>query len=242
MIRRPPRSTLFPYTTLFRSPGAFRGGRSTTDPEKCPFCYGHEHMSPPEVVAYRKDGVPNGPGWWIRCVPNKYPALQVEGEVHRHVSQLFHSVNGVGAHEVIVETPEHEHHLSMQSEFQVQEIITAYKQRYLDLIRDKRFKYILIFKNHGERAGASISHPHSQLIATPIVPRRIVEEVNSLNRFYESTGGSCLYCEIVETELEEEKRIVSENESFVCLSPYAARFPFESWILPKRVKLSDKPY
>jgi len=214
-------------------PGAFRGGKSTTDPEKCPFCYGHEHMTPPEVLAYRKDGVPNGPGWWIRCVPNKYPALQVEGEVHRHVSQLFHSVNGVGAHEVIVETPEHEHHLSMQSEFQVQEIITAYKQRYLDLIRDKRFKYILIFKNHGERAGASLSHPHSQLIAEPIVPRRIVEEVNSLNRFYESTGGSCLYCEIVETELEEEKRIVSENESFVCLSPYAARFPFESWILPK---------
>src|SRR3989475_384314 len=132
-------------------PGAFRGGRSTTDPEKCPFCYGHEHMTPPEVLAYRKDGVPNGPGWWIRCVPNKYPALQVEGEVHRHVSQLFHSVNGVGAHEVIVETPEHEHHLSMQNEFQVQEIITAYKQRYLDLIRDKRFKYILIFKNHDER-------------------------------------------------------------------------------------------
>jgi len=214
-------------------PGAFRGGNSTTDPEKCPFCYGHEHMTPPEVLAYRKDGVPNGTGWWIRCVPNKYPALQVEGEVHRRVSQLFHSVNGVGAHEIIVETPEHEDHLSMQSEFQVQEIITAYKQRYLDLIRDKRFKYILIFKNHGERAGASISHPHSQLIATPIVPRRIVEEVNSLNRFYESTGGSCLYCEIVETELEEEKRIVSENESFVCLSPYAARFPFETWILPK---------
>src|SRR5438034_3209955 len=150
-------------------PGAFRGGTSTTDPVKCPFCYGHEHMTPPEVLAYRKDGVPNGPGWWIRCVPNKYPALQVEGEVHRRVSQLFHSVNGVGAHEVIIETPEHEHHLSMQSEFQVQEIITAYKQRYLDLIRDKRFKYILIFKNHGERAGASISHPHSQLIATPIV-------------------------------------------------------------------------
>src|SRR6267378_685826 len=172
-------------------PGAFRGGTSTTDPLKCPFCYGHEHMTPPEVLAYRKDGVPNGPGWWIRCVPNKYPALQVEGEVQRRVSQLFHSVNGVGAHEVIVETPEHEHHLSMQSEFQV------------------------------------------QLITTPIVPRWIMEEVNSLNRFYESTGGSCLYCEIVETELEEEKRIVSENESFVCLSPYAARFPFEAWILPK---------
>src|SRR3989442_9072966 len=169
----------------------------------------------------------------MRCHSNDYATRKIKSEVHRRVSQLFHSVNGVGAHEVIVETPENEHHLSMQSELQVQEIITAYKQRYLDLIRDKRFKYILIFKNHGERAGASISHPHSQLIATPIVPRRIVEEVNSLNRFYESTRGSCLYFEIVDTELEEEKRIVSENEAFVCLSPYSGRFQFESLILPK---------
>ena len=204
-----------------------------TPPEKCPFCYGHEHMTPPEVLAYRKDGKPNGPGWWIRCVPNKYPALQIEGEVHRRVSQIFHSVNGVGAHEVIVETPEHEGNLGLLSEFQVQEVITAYKHRYLDLIKDKRFKYILIFKNHGEKAGASISHPHSQLIATPIVPRRIMEEVDAVQRFYESTGGSCLYCEIVATELEEEKRIVAESDRFVAISPYAARFPFETWILPK---------
>src|SRR5438094_1315935 len=200
-------------------PGAFRGGNSTTDPEKCPFCYGHEHMTPPEVLAYRKDAVPNGTGWWIRCVPNKYPALQVEGEVHRRVSQLFHSVNGVGAHEVIIETPEHEHHLSMQSEFQVQEIITAYKQRYLDLIRDKRFKYILIFKNHGERAGASRTHPHSQLIATPIVPRRIMEEVTAATRHYEATGGCCLWCDIVETEQGEAKRGVSESELFIAICP-----------------------
>src|SRR2546428_11129153 len=189
-------------------------------------------MPPPEILAYRKEGPRNGSGWWIRCVPNKYPALEVEGEVHHRVRQLFHSVNGVGAHEVIVETPDHEATMSELSDFQVQEIITAYKQRYLDLTKDKRFKYILIFKNHGEKAGASQTHPHSQLIATPIVPRRIMEEVNSLNRFYESTGGSCLYYEIVETELEEEKRIVTENESLVCLSPYAVRFPFEACILP----------
>lgn len=214
-------------------PGAFRSGKSRTDPIKCPFCYGHEHMTPPEILAYRKDGQPNGTGWWIRCVPNKYPALQVEGEVHRRVNQIFHSVNGVGAHEVIVETPDHDVHMSMLSEFQIQEVITAYKQRYLDLIRDKRFKYILIFKNHGERAGASISHPHSQLIATPIVPRRIMEEVEAVNRYYESMGGACIYCEIIETELEEEKRILAANDSFIALSPYAARFPFETWILPK---------
>jgi UDPglucose--hexose-1-phosphate uridylyltransferase len=213
-------------------PGAFRSGKSATDPQQCPFCYGHEHMTPPEVFARRKNGAPNGPGWSIRCVPNKYPALEAEGEVERHVSRLFQSVNGVGAHEVIIETPGHEDHLSMRNESQVEEILTAYKQRYLDLARDPRFKYILIFKNHGERAGASISHPHSQIIATPIVPLRILEEVDALNRFHESTDGSCLYCEIVKTELKEGKRIVSENESFVALSPYAARFPFETWILP----------
>lgn len=204
-----------------------------TNPDKCPFCLGHEHMTPPEVLAYRKDGPPNGSGWWVRCIPNKYPALEVEGEVHRRVTQLFQSVNGVGAHEVIVESPDHEANLAQVSDFQVQEVLTAYRHRYLDLIRDRRFKYILIFKNHGEKAGASISHPHSQLIATPIVPRRIMEEVAAVQRFHESSGGACLYCEIIQTELEEGKRIVAENERFVTLSPYAARFPFETWILPK---------
>lgn len=213
-----------------REPPASAG---KTSAEKCPFCYGHEHMTPPEVLAYRRNGQPNGPGWWVRCMPNKYPALEIEGEVHRRVSQLFHSVNGVGAHEVIVETPEHESHLAQLSDFQVQEVITAYKHRYLDLIRDRRFKYILIFKNHGEKAGASISHPHSQLIATPIVPRRIMEEVGAVQRYYEATGGACLYCEIIATEVEEERRMVADNTKFVAISPYAARFPFETWILPR---------
>jgi UDPglucose--hexose-1-phosphate uridylyltransferase len=216
-----------------KRPTDFHMQTRPTDKAKCPFCPGHETMTPPEILAYRKEGPANSPGWWIRCIPNAFPALQIEGELHRHVTQLFHSMNGIGAHEVIIETPEHETHLSAFSDFQMQEVITAYKQRYTDLTRDKRFKYILIFKNHGERAGASISHPHSQLIATPIVPRHILEEVNALNRFYEATGGSCIYCEVVETELEEERRIISENRSFVSVSPYAARFPFETWILPK---------
>src|SRR3989442_6147311 len=161
-------------------------------------------MSPAGILAYRKEGPLNGSGWWIRCVPNKYPALEVEGEVHHRVRHLFHSVNGVGAHEVIVETPEHDATMNELSDFQVQEIITAYKQRYHDLTKDKRFKYILIFKNHGEKAGASQTHPHSQLIATPIVPRRIMEEETAARRYYEATGGSCIWFEIVETEQEEE--------------------------------------
>ncbi|OGS50942.1 MAG: galactose-1-phosphate uridylyltransferase [Euryarchaeota archaeon RBG_16_68_12] len=220
-------------TVRSKRPDDLKVPSRVTPKEKCPFCPGHEAMTPPEILAYRKGGPPNSPGWWIRCIPNKYPALQVEGEVHRQVRQLFHSVNGVGAHEVIVESPEHDANLADLSDFQVQEVIIAYKQRYLDLIKDRRFKYILIFKNHGEKAGASQSHPHSQLISTPIVPRRIMEEVNAATHYYDSTGGSCIWCEVIETELEEEKRVVSENDTFVAISPFAARFPFETWILPK---------
>ncbi len=189
-------------------------------------------MTPPEVFAYRDNGTPDGPGWWIRCVPNQYPALEIEGDVHRQEDPLYHRVNGVGAHEIIIETPDHEAHLSQLEDSQVQEVITAYRQRYRELAGDERLKYILIFKNHGERAGATISHPHSQLIATPIIPRRIMEEIQSVRAFHEISGGSCLYCEIIKSERKAGTRVVAENESFIALSPFAARFPFETWILP----------
>jgi UDPglucose--hexose-1-phosphate uridylyltransferase len=224
-------------------PGAFRTGKWGTDPNDCPFCAGHEDMTPPELLAYRKDGTRNGPGWWIRCVPNLYPALEPDGRVHRYGTELFHRVTGVGAHEIVIETPDHLDHLSKLSEFQVGAIVDAYRERYVELVRDKRFKYILIFKNHGERAGASNSHPHSQIIAMPIVPRRIAEEIRALNRFHQSSNGGCLFCRILEAEGTEDKRIVSRNESFVCLSPYAARFPFETWIVPTahRAAFEDVP-
>src|SRR2546428_14124777 len=116
-------------------------------------------MPPPEILAYRKEGPRNGSGWWIRCVPNKCPALEVEGEVHHRVRQLFHSVNGVGAHEVIVETPDHDATMSELSDFQVQEIITAYKQRYLDLTKDRRFQNNPNLQNNREDGGAAPTHP-----------------------------------------------------------------------------------
>lgn len=219
-------------------PGVPQAENGHTDPAKCPFCPGKEHLTPPEILAYRKDGVPNGPGWWVRCVPNAFPALAIEGELQREIHQVFQRVSGVGAHEVIIETPKHDGQIPQMSEFQLEEMIEAYKQRYLDLSQDKRFRYILIFKNRGSGAGATISHPHSQLIALPIVPRRIMEEVNAVNRFYHASGGSCLYCEVLETERKEATRIISQNDSFVVLSPYAARYPFEMWILPKRHEMA----
>ena len=221
-----------------KRPGTFHAENGHTDPDKCPFCQGKEHMTPPEILAYRRTGGPNEPGWWVRCVPNAFPALMIEGELTRDVHQVFQRVSGIGAHEVIVETPEHDAHIPQMSEQQVQEIITAYRQRYLDLTRDKRFRYILIFKNRGARAGASISHPHSQLIAMPIVPRRIMEEVNAVNRYYHASGGTCLYCEVLDNELKVGTRIIAENGSFVSLSPYAARYPFETWILPKKHEMA----
>lgn len=208
------------------------GGRDRT--VTCPFCPGNEGLTPPEILAYRNGGVPNGPGWWVRCVPNKFPALTIEGEVERKVTQLFHSVNGVGAHEVIVETPEHRANFATLGEKQLQEVISAYRDRYLDLTKDSRFKYILIFKNHGAEAGASLHHPHSQLIATPIVPRRIMDELRAARDFYEETGGSCIYDEIVEEERKAGDRVLLESPDFLALCPYASRYPFETWILPTR--------
>ncbi len=206
---------------------------SPGDPSSCPFCPGKEAMTPPEILAYRNNGGRDGPGWWVRCVPNKFPALQIEGEVNRQVHQIFHKVNGIGAHEVIIETPDHSAGLAQLPEKQIYEIICAYRDRYRDLSRDRRLKYILIFKNWGPTAGASLSHPHSQLIATPIIPQKIMEELSVAQRYYQLTGGSCIYDEILSSELEAKDRIVYQNDMFVALCPYASRFPFEVMIAPR---------
>lgn len=217
-----------------RPMAAKRAGTATSPASACPFCPGNEHMTPPEILAYRDNGQANAPGWWVRCIPNKYPALVIEGEVKRRVSQIFHSVSGVGAHEVIIETPDHGGTMASLEVKQIYEIICAYRDRYVDLTRDQRFKYILIFKNHRAEAGASLEHPHSQLIATPIIPRRIMDELRASRDFYETTGGSCIYDEILEEEGGVGERIVTENDGFMAFCPYASRFPFETWILPRR--------
>ncbi|MGQ9582581.1 MAG: galactose-1-phosphate uridylyltransferase [Thermoplasmatota archaeon] len=203
-------------------------------PGNCPFCMGNEAMTPPEILAYRSPGTqPNTPGWWIRVVPNKFPALKIEGDVNHKVNHLFNTMNGVGAHEVLIETPEHCASLATLPDHQVKEVLCAYKDRYNDLTRDRRLKYIIIFKNQGREAGASLAHPHSQIIATPMIPRRIMDELEGARNYYFSTGGSCIYDDIVKYELEEGTRVVRESGAFVALCPYASRFPYETWVLPK---------
>lgn len=199
----------------------------------CPFCYGNEAKTPPEILAYRAEGAPNSPGWTVRVVPNKFPALGIEGELARQGEGVFDKMNGIGAHEVIIETPQHDLTLATLPTKNIEDVLWAFRDRMLDLKKDPRFRYILIFKNHGEAAGASLEHTHSQLIALPIVPRSIREQVDGAKQYYDYKER-CIYCDIIRQEMESKTRVVAENEDYITLSPYAPRFPFETWILPKR--------
>ena len=156
----------------------------------------------------------------------------MEGEIHRSGFGLFDVITGIGAHEVIVEHPDHTIGLADMSVSHIEKILWAYKHRLEDLQRDPRFRYILIFKNHGEVAGASLSHPHSQLIATPITPRYVKLELATCRDFFQQKER-CIFCDLVRQELSAGERVIEDNEFFVALAPFASRFPYETWILPR---------
>lgn len=199
----------------------------------CPFCKGNEDKTPPEILVYRKNpGPPNSQGWHIRVVANKYPALKVEGNINRTGDGVYDKMNGVGAHEVIIESPDHSKTLATISVKQFEEVLWAYRDRIIDLKKDTRFRYVLIFKNHGEAAGASLEHTHSQLIALPIIPKRVTEEIDGSLDYY-NFKERCIFCDIIRQELMQQVRVVTENEDFLAISPYAPKSPFEVWILPK---------
>ena len=199
----------------------------------CPFCYGNERVTPPEILAFRRnDSAPNTEGWSLRVVPNKFPALQIEGRLDKRADGIYDKMNGIGAHEVIIETPHHDKTLSTLPLDKVADTLWAYRERMVDLKRDNRFKYVLVFKNEGATAGASLEHSHSQLIALPIVPKRVAEEVQGALQHYRYKER-CVYCDILHQELDDRIRVIAENEAYVSLAPFTPRFPFETWILPK---------
>ena len=200
----------------------------------CPFCYGCEAHTPPEVLAFRDAGQPpNSPGWKVRVVPNKYPALRIEGDLGRRAVGIYDTMKAIGAHEVVIESPEHRAQLADLPPEQVTLVLDAYLQRMLDLKRDPRFRYILVFKNQGADAGATLEHAHTQIIATPVVPKRVTEEIDGCRRHFH-LHERCVFCDILHQELELETRVVAANEAFVALAPFASRFPYETWILPRR--------
>jgi UDPglucose--hexose-1-phosphate uridylyltransferase len=199
----------------------------------CSLCPGNETKTPPEVYALRPDGsAPNTPGWRLRVVTNKFPALVADEKLEETNTGVFDWMTGVGDHEVIIETPRHHTRLSDLSVGEVADIFWAYRERIRSLQQDARFRIVIVFKNHGAAAGASLDHSHSQLIALPIVPKRVVEEMEGARAYY--TGhNQCVFCDILQQELTAEVRIIEQVDGVVAVAPFAARFPFETWIIPQ---------
>jgi UDPglucose--hexose-1-phosphate uridylyltransferase len=194
-------------------------------------------MTPPEVWSYRENGEPDQPGWAVRVVPNKFPALEREASLDGQSGGLFERLNGVGAHEVIIECSDHRDTLATLSMRGIENVLRAFLARVQELKQDRRFRYALLFKNHGSEAGASLEHSHSQLIALPIIPMRVREEVEGAKAYY-SQRGSCIYCDIVAREEQDGERLIFKTEDFILATPYASRFPYETWILPRRHRAS----
>ena len=210
----------------------------TSQRQDCPFCEGNEDATPSEVIARREPGTePNGAGWSVRVVPNKFPALEIEegGDGHpdaRCRAPLYRTMPGIGVHEVIIESPEHLVGTAELSVTQLRDVFCIYRSRLQELKKDPRLAYAMIFKNLGAAAGASLEHLHSQLIALPIVPTSVLDELAGSLSFYDQ-HGCCVYCDMIERELAAEERVVLETPCFVAFTPFASRFPLETWVVPK---------
>ena len=218
-----------------RRPNPFRS-YTTAVPggDPCPFCPGHESMTPKEVLLYQGGtSTAAGDPWRVRVVPNLYPALRIEGEHDKRGEGLYDMMRGIGAHEIVVETPHHEEDPASFTREQMGEVVLAWRERMIDLLRDTRFQYVMVFKNHGPAAGASLQHAHSQIIALPVTPGRIAMELDGTERYFEYRGR-CIYCDILQQELADARRLVAQNADFVAFAPFASRFPFEVAILPRR--------
>lgn len=195
----------------------------------CPFCAGNEAVTPPEILSVSCELRQN---WRVRVVPNKYPALEFEGTPSCERRGPYECMKGVGVHEVIVESPDHEASFKNFSDDHACDIIWVFKERLTSLRQDPRIEHALIFKNHGRAAGASLAHPHTQLAGLPMVPFDVRQELNGAGAYYQKEGR-CLYCAINKEELSQKLRLVEENEAFLAFAPYASRFAFEMTVVPK---------
>ena len=193
----------------------------------CPFCKGNENPSETEYLRIEDER-----GWRIRIIPNKYPALSPVGDRIRHSEGIHRSITGVGYHEVLIEHPDHNATIAFMEISDVINILKAYRQRYNIIRLDQRIESIIIFKNHGEGAGTSLEHPHSQITATPVVPSQIRYRMIEAASYFDDVG-ECLFCYTLRDELRSKERIVLETEYFVAFIPYAALSPFHLWVFPR---------
>jgi len=201
----------------------------------CPFCEGMESHTPKEIYALRsRNSSPDSPGWDLRVVPSLAPFLRIEGDLDRRGKGLYDLMNGVGAHEIVIESNKHVSSMADLSEEQIAKVISCYITRIQDLERDERFKYVLVFKNYGWAAGGGrVKHSRSQLIATPVNPKRVKEELVGARQYYDA-HERCIFCDLIRQEREMKDRVILEVDGFIAIVPFAARFPFEIWILPKK--------
>ena len=196
--------------------------------EDCPFCPGHEAQTPPETYKVEEGGQ-----WRIRVVPNKFAALQSDRSTHRECVGPFLQADGFGVAEVVIESPRHDETLEGMPVEDVERVLRAFRARYLAIASDPRINLVTIFRNYGPLAGTSLEHPHSQIIATPIVPPHVRDPWRHAQLYYDTFGG-CAYCEMMRGELDQKERIIEESEHFVLFCPYASHTPFETRIYPKR--------
>jgi len=200
----------------------------------CPFCEGNESKTPPEICALRADGAPpNGPGWRVRVVPNKFPALSPGPPPPKSSKGVFQWMPGVGVHEVVIENPVHERELGDLEPGRIRDVLETFQERIRSIESDLHYQYVQVFKNKGKEAGASLSHPHSQIVATPIVPKRVKEEVYGAERLFRSLG-ECISCRTLREESALKDRLIFRNDGFGVIAPFASRFPFEMAIYPLR--------
>jgi len=234
-LRRDPVSDRWVIIAAERAnrPSAFLTEDPEPPPGFDPFAEGNEDKTPREIAAVRESGTqPNKPGWRIRVVPNKYPALMVEGDLEKRGVGVYDRMQGIGAHEIIIETPQCVRSFTGLPDSHVIEILGMYRDRLTDLAQDMRLQYGMLFKNVGRAAGATLYHTHSQLIAMPILPRALRVKTERMRQYFQYRER-CLLCDLAMQELDEQVRVVMDSGSYLAVAPYASRFPFEVWILPK---------
>ncbi|OPY71709.1 MAG: Galactose-1-phosphate uridylyltransferase [Syntrophorhabdus sp. PtaU1.Bin058] len=194
----------------------------------CPFCPGNENLTPNSIREYKD---PQG-NWLVRCFPASNPIFVIEVAANKRAEGIYDKMENLGAHEIIVENRSHTKTMSGFSQQELLLLFDMYRDRILDLKQDMRFKHIYVFKNHGELAGSYIFHPHSHVLATPIVPSGIIRElINAKNHYLQKER--CLFCDIISQEIRQNKRVVMMNTNFIAICPFAPRFPYEVWILPR---------
>lgn len=218
-------------------PMDYRPVKITTERE-CPFCEGKESHTPPEVFALRSgSSAKDGPGWQVRAIPSQVAMLSPQnGEPESHGMGLYDMRDGTGRHEIIVETPRHQHDLDEFTEAQVEQVLRVYASRINELEKDPGLQYPLLFKNHGLTSGAAVDvirHSRSQLVGLPIIPKRAKEELQMARNYFERRER-CVFCDVLKQERSSQTRLVAENDAFFAFCPFASRYPFETWILPKK--------